>query len=107
MDPRDVARAEMTSEELAETLEAIGRTTMPFGRFGPENFPPRGIPITDLPFEYLEWFERVGFPRGRLGELLDFVYRIKLEGADEIFDVYRAQRGGRASLRKAKRLPRI
>lgn len=75
---------------------------MPFGKFGPRSFPPRGIPIYDLPYEYLAYFERKGFPSGRLGELLRFIYLAKRDGADGMFDPLRARAGGRTSLRQPK-----
>lgn len=107
MDPRDVIDAEHAGENLEATFEAIGQARMPFGRFGPEQFPPNGVPIIDLPFEYLEWFARHGFPSGHFGRLLSFVYHTKLEGADEIFDPFRRQNGGRASLRRRTEPPRL
>jgi uncharacterized protein len=90
---------------MAEDLAEIERTFMPFGKFGPEHFPPRGIPIFDLPAEYLGWFAQKGWPRGRLGELLHMVHQMKADGADEAFDGMRRRSGGRSSLRppKAKR----
>jgi uncharacterized protein (DUF3820 family) len=36
---------------------------MPFGKF-------KGVLLCDLPVSYLEWFNRKGFPEGRLGVLL-------------------------------------
>lgn len=74
-------------------MEAIGRTNMPFGKFGPKTFPPDGVPIYDLPAEYLAWFTRKGFPKGRLGELLQIVHQMKADGSDSAFDVFRRQRG--------------
>lgn len=74
-------------------MEAIGQMHMPFGRFGPKQFPPRGVPIYDLPAEYLAWFARQGFPKGRLGELLRIVHQMKVDGSDAVFDVFRAGRG--------------
>ena len=38
-----------TAEELQELLRNIAETFMPFGMYGPKNFPPRGCPISDLP----------------------------------------------------------
>ena len=55
---------------LAEALELIGRWHMPFGKYGPQHYPPRGVPLYDLPEEYVIWFQHNGFPKGRLGELL-------------------------------------
>jgi len=87
-------------KDLARTLGEIARTFMPFGKYGPKEYPPRGVPIYDLPYEYLSWFARKGnFPKGRLGELLEFVYLAKRDGADAVFDPVRKLRGGRTSLR--------
>ncbi len=87
-------------DAFINTMDAIGRTRMPFGKFGPEQFPPDGVPLYDLPYEYLAWFARKGFPAGRLGELLRFVYLAKLDGADAMFDVFRVK--GRTSLRRPR-----
>lgn len=84
---------------LAADLGEIGSTFMPFGRFGPKQFPPRGVPLFDLPVEYLGWFEKRGWPQGRLGELLKMVHQLKVDGCDEVFDHFRRKRGGRTSLR--------
>ncbi len=90
-------------EEFRELLVEIGDTNMPFGRFGPDHFPPRGLPIMDLPEEYLAWFQQQGFPNGRLGELLEVVWGIKDVGMDSVFEPLRKVRGGRRSIRKPKR----
>ncbi len=51
---------------------------MPFGKYN-------GTLISDLPVSYLEWFKRKGgFPKGKLGVLLETVYEIKLNGLEEI-----------------------
>lgn len=88
-------------KEFVTIMDEVGRTRMPFGRFGPKAFPPQGVPLYDLPYEYLSWFARKGFPERRLGELLRFVYLAKLDGADAMFDVFRTK--GRTSLRKPRR----
>lgn len=90
-------------EEFAQTMAEIGRTHMPFGKYGPDHFPPRGVAIYDLPPEYLQWFHRKGFPNGRLGELLEIVHEIKYTGADEVFAPFRISAGGRAKLRPPKK----
>src|SRR3954454_11347682 len=84
---------------MAADLAQISRTWMPFGKFGPKAFPPEGIPIYDLPVEYLGWFAKTSWPRGRLGELLRIVYQMKVDGADMAFDAIRRRAGGKASLR--------
>lgn len=76
---------------------------MPFGKFGIKEYPPSGVPIMDLPPEYLVWFKDRGFPKGRLGELMAEVEAIKAVGMDSLFDPLRQANGGRFSLRAAKR----
>lgn len=81
-------------------------TRMPFGRYGPDRFPPAGLPLYELPYPYLSWFARKGFPRSRLGELLNIVYHIKADGGDAAFAPVRRQailRGERVSLRARPR----
>jgi len=91
-------------DDLAARMQAdlaeIEVTAMPFGKFGLEHFPPRGVPIYDLPAEYLGWFAKKGaFPRGRLGELLRMVYQMKVDGSDLAFDAMRRRAGGKTPLR--------
>ncbi len=85
---------------LAGDLREIGTTFMPFGKYGPERYPPSGVPLYDLPLEYLCWFARKGWPKGRIGQLLRMLHQLKTDGCDEIFDRLRIARGGRTSLRE-------
>jgi uncharacterized protein len=89
--------------DAAAVLEQISRYHMPFGMFGPKNYPPRGVPIYDLPAEYLAWFALKGFPEGKLGELLRIVYQTKADGCDGVFDAIRRHAGGRYPLRPKPR----
>ena len=92
------------AERMRHDLEEIGRTCMPFGKFGPKFRPPNGVPIYDLPAEYLMWFaNKAGFPKGRLGELLRIVYQMKADGSDSAFDGMRKRNGGRVSLREERK----
>jgi hypothetical protein len=90
------------AESMRRDLEEIGRAFMPFGKYGPQHFPPNGVPIYDIPAEYLGWFaNKAGFPRGRLGELLRMVHQMKADGSDVVFDVFR-KRNGRTELKPQK-----
>lgn len=86
-------------EELGEMLEMAGKARMPFGKYGPGAFPPDGVPLYDLPVEYLHWFSAKGFPAGKLGRLMRFVYQLKCDGSDSVFDKLRKANGGRHQLR--------
>lgn len=91
---------------MRSDLVEIGRMHMPFGKYGPANYPPRGVPIYDLPVEYLNWFVKNGnWPRGRLGELLKIVHQMKVDGSDLAFDVLREHAGGKTVLRTPSRRP--
>ncbi|MCX6181942.1 MAG: DUF3820 family protein [Bacteroidetes bacterium] len=55
------------------------KTEMPFGKY-------KGRLICNLPVSYLEWFNRKGFPTGKLGMLLQTMYEIKLNGLEKLLD---------------------
>lgn len=48
---------------------------MPFGKY-------KETLLYKLPVSYLEWFQRKGFPTGKLGILLQTMYEIKLNGLE-------------------------
>ena len=91
---------EIDRDDFRNLLDDIRKTNMPFGKFGPKFHPPKGIPIMDLPPEYLNWFRERGFPKGQLGELMAQVCELKELGMDQIFDPLRKANGGRVSVRK-------
>ncbi len=90
-------------EDFRNLLVEIAGARMPFGKFGMKEYPPSGVPIMDLPEEYLVWFKDRGFPKGRLGELMAHVCEIKAVGMDSVFDPLRRAAGGRFRLRPARR----
>ncbi len=59
----------------SELLLQLVRMKMPFGRF-------KDTILCDLPVSYLEWFQRKGFPQGKLGMLLQTMYEIRLNGLE-------------------------
>jgi uncharacterized protein (DUF3820 family) len=58
-------------------ISDLVKIKMPFGKY-------KECIIANLPISYLEWFKKKGFPKGRLGQLLETCYDIKLNGLDFI-----------------------
>ena len=50
---------------------------MPFGKY-------KGTLLRSLPVSYLEWFARKGFPKSRLGQLLQSTLEIKMNGLEDL-----------------------
>lgn len=90
-------------EAFRELLGEAITWHMPFGKYGPENYPPRGVHLYDLPPEYLGWFKQRGFPKGKLGQMMELIYEAKIHGADSVFEECRRRRGGRTDLREKRR----
>jgi uncharacterized protein len=59
------------SQPNSDILKELIVYKMPFGKY-------KDWLIADLPVSYLEWFEREGFPKGKLGTLLSTMYEIRL-----------------------------
>jgi uncharacterized protein len=68
-------------EELMQpdgnSLIQLTTMKMPFGKY-------KDTIICNLPVSYLEWFQRKGFPKGKLGMLLQTMYEIKLNGLEDL-----------------------
>ena len=52
---------------------------MPFGKY-------KDSLLYKLTVSYLEWFNRKGFPSGKLGIQLQTLYEIKLNGLEHLLD---------------------
>ncbi|WP_053335868.1 DUF3820 family protein [Bacteriovorax sp. DB6_IX] len=50
---------------------------MPFGKYS-------GRALIDLPEHYVVWFYNKGLPKGELGELMGWLYEIKLNGLESL-----------------------
>lgn len=45
-----------------------------------------GTRLIRLPVSYLEWFQRQGFPEGKLGALLSTAYEIRTNGLEYLME---------------------
>lgn len=66
----------------AEVLLDLVKLKMPFGRY-------KGTILANLPVSYLEWFQRKGFPEGKLGMQLATMYEIKSNGLEYLLEPLR------------------
>jgi hypothetical protein len=60
-----------------QLLLQLIKMEMPFGKY-------KGTVLCNLPVSYLEWFQRKGFPKGKLGVLLATIYEIKINGLEDL-----------------------
>lgn len=58
-----------------ELLLQLVKMKMPFGKY-------KDRLLCDLPVSYLEWFQQKGFPKGKLGILLETLFEIKINGLE-------------------------
>lgn len=58
-----------------QVLIDLATMPMPYGKY-------KGIVLARLPEPYLAWMHTKGFPKGRLGMLLQSLYEIKLNGLE-------------------------
>ena len=65
-----------------EVLLELVKFKMPFGRY-------KGTVLANLPVSYLEWFQRKGFPDGKLGMMLATIYEIKSNGLEYLLEPLR------------------
>jgi uncharacterized protein len=67
-------------------LVELVSTRMPFGKY-------KDRLLCDLPEPYLLWFNKSGFPSGRLGVLLSALYEIRLNGLQYLLKPLRDKNG--------------
>lgn len=72
-----INRETMFSDQQA-LLDAVNQI-MPFGKYA-------GRPLLKLPEPYLVWFKSKGFPEGKLGQQLELIYEIKLNGLEGMLE---------------------
>lgn len=58
-------------------LIQLAHTKMPYGKYK-DRF------LIDLPEYYVVWYSNKGFPKGKLGQMLETVYTLKVNGLEEL-----------------------
>ncbi|WP_417236463.1 DUF3820 family protein [Bizionia paragorgiae] len=58
-------------------LIQLAHTKMPYGKY-------KDRYLIDLPEYYVVWYHTKGFPKGKLGQMLETVYTLKLNGLENI-----------------------
>lgn len=64
-------------EENQQLLIDVAKMKMPFGKY-------KGSFLIDLPEHYVVWYHNKGFPKGKLGQQLELVYELKLNGLEDM-----------------------
>ena len=67
----------MQNTDQHKILLQLVTMKMPFGKY-------KGRLLCDIPEHYLVWYRQKGFPKGKLGVLLETLYEVKLNGLDDI-----------------------
>ncbi|CAM3480834.1 Cytoplasmic protein [Flavobacterium longum] len=67
-----------------EFLIKLAYAKMPFGKF-------EGRYLIDLPEYYLVWYKNKGFPAGLLGQQMQQVYELQLNGLEDLVRNIRRQ----------------
>ena len=65
-----------------EQLLKLAQYRMPYGKYASRL-------LIDLPEPYVVWFANQGFPKGELGQMLQLVHEIKINGLEYLFDPLR------------------
>jgi len=60
-----------------QKLIDLAHAKMPFGKY-------EGYYLIDIPEYYMVWYRNKGFPNGTLGEQLQLVYELKLNGLEDM-----------------------
>lgn len=65
----------MNPQEQRRLFLELAQAKMPFGKY-------KNRLLIDLPEYYLIWYKNKGFPLGKLGQQLQQIYEIKLNGLE-------------------------
>jgi uncharacterized protein len=61
-----------------ELLIELKTYRMPYGKY-------KGVLVSNIPVDYLEWTASKGWPAGKLGMLLSTMHVIKTNGLEDLF----------------------
>jgi uncharacterized protein (DUF3820 family) len=65
----------LNPQEQHQELVKLANMRMPFGKY-------QGHLLIQLPEHYLVWYRQKGFPPGKLGEQLQLIHEIKMNGLE-------------------------
>ena len=65
-------------------LIKLAHTKMPYGKY-------KDRYLIDLPEYYVVWYHTKGFPKGQLGNMLQTVYELKVNGLEELIRTIKKQ----------------
>ena len=65
---------DLNAPDTSALIELV-TVTMPYGKY-------KGRLLCDIPEHYLVWYRQKGFPAGRIGQLLELMYEIRLNGLE-------------------------
>lgn len=77
---------QLPAQPNGELLIELVNLKMPFGKY-------KDYTLCDIPVSYLEWFNRKGFPKGKLGVLLATLYEIKMNGLEYLLVPLKKRQG--------------
>ena len=60
-----------------EALIGLANTKMPFGKY-------KGHFLVQIPEPYFTWFRQKGFPKSKLGQQMQMMYEIKVNGLEHL-----------------------
>ena len=67
-----------------QALIELAKYKMPFGKYKDQY-------LVDIPEFYYTWFKQKGFPKGKLGNMMQQMYEIKVNGLEELIYTIRRE----------------
>jgi uncharacterized protein (DUF3820 family) len=65
----------LTPDFQQKILIELAHAKMPFGKY-------KGYYLSDIPEYYMVWYRQKGFPAGKLGDQMQQVYELKVNGLE-------------------------